>query len=280
MTRARVMPREARQILTRTSGYLRGFTHTLQPYVGCQFSCAYCYVREMAVQKANPYGLPWSGWISPKTNAAELLARAARRPSFARSRIFCSSATDPYTPLERRLGLTAGCLAVMEERPPEALVVQTRSPLVVRDRDLLARIPGAGVSFTVTTDDERIRRWLEPDSPRFRRRLEVLASLRSAGVRVQAALAPLLPCDPVRLARALAPHVDRVVVDDFFAGDGAGGRRSSETLARLAAAGYAEWARPGVAAGRLDVFRQILGADRVVHSEAGFNDLAWLGVAA
>ncbi len=280
MAHARILPREARQILTRTGGYLSGFTHSLQPYVGCQFSCVYCYVREMAVQKANPYRLPWSAWISPKTNAADLLAKAAVRPSFGGRRIFCSSSTDPYTPLERKLGLTAACLAIMAEHAPEALVVQTRSPLVVRDRGVIARIPGAGVSFTITTDDERVRRWLEPDSPRFRRRLEVLASLRASGVLVQAALAPLLPCDPARLARALAPHVDRVVVDDFFAGDGAGGRRSAVALKRLAAEGYAEWAQPGVAADRLDVFRRILGAERVVHSESGFNDLSWLGVAA
>lgn len=276
MARARVFPRESRQILTRTSGYLKGFTHSLQPYVGCQFSCAYCYVREMAVQKANPYGLPWSSWISPKRNAVELLARAAKRPSFARARIFCSSSTDPYTPLERSELLTRGCLEVMVEHPPDALVVQTRSPLVLRDADLIAKLPRAGVSFTVTTDDEAVRRELEPDSPRFARRLQVLASLRASGVRVQAALAPLLPCDPERLALALAPHVDRIVIDDFYAGDGAQGRRSGPALERLRALGYEAWAQPGVAERALGTFRDVLGPARVVHSQEGFNDLAWL----
>jgi DNA repair photolyase len=276
MAGARVFPREARSILTRTGGYLGGFTHTLQPYSGCQFSCSYCYVREMAVQRANPYGLAWSRWIAPKTNAPELLARAAARGALARARIFCSSATDPYVPLERRLALTRGCLEVMAAHPPLALVLQTRSPLVLRDVALLARIPHAGVSFTVTTADEEVRRRFEPDSPRIERRIATLAALRAAGLPVQAAIAPLLPGDPRRLAERLDPVVDRVVVDDFFRGDGAGGRRSGPALKALREQGFGAWAEPGYTAEATAVLRGVLGAERVVESQAGFNDTSWL----
>jgi len=280
MARARVFPRTARSILTRTGGYLSGYTHTLQPYAGCQFSCRYCYVREMAVQRANPFGLPWSAWIAPKTNAPELLARVAQRGGLARARIFCSSATDPYTPLEKRLALTRGCLEVMGAHPPAALVVQTRSPLVLRDAALLRGLPHAGVSFTVTTTDEAVRRIFEPDSPSVARRIATLAALRRAGVRTQAAIAPLLPGDPARLAELLDPVVDRVVVDDFFRGDGAGGRRSVAALNLLKERGLGAWAEPGYAAEAVAVLRRVLGAARVVESEAGFNDLSWLGIAA
>jgi DNA repair photolyase len=276
MAGARVFPREARSILTRTGGYHGGLTHTLQPYSGCQFSCRYCYVREMAVQRANPYGLAWSRWIAPKTNAPELLARAAARSTLARARIFCSSATDPYVPLEARLSLTRGCLEVMAAHPPLALVLQTRSPLVLRDVALLQRIPHAGVSFTVTTADEAVRRRFEPDSPRVARRIATLAALRAAGIPVQAAIAPLLPGDPARLAELLDPVADRVVVDDFFRGDGAGGRRSTAALKALREQGFGAWAEPGYAAEATAVLRRVLGAERVVESQAGFNDTRWL----
>jgi len=276
MAGARVFPRMARSILTRTGGYLSGFSHTLQPYSGCQFSCRYCYVREMAVQRTNPFGLAWSRWIAPKTNAPALLARVAARGALAHARIFCSSATDPYVPLEQRLGLTRGCLEVMAAAPPAALVVQTRSPLVLRDVALLARIPRAGVSFSVTTADEAIRRRFEPDSPRVARRIATLAALRAAGIPVQAAIAPLLPGDPRRLAELLDPVVDRVVVDDFFRGDGAGGRRSRAALEALRDQGFGGWAEPGYAAEASAVLRQVLGAGRVVESQAGFNDTSWL----
>jgi len=279
MSRARVFPRLARSILTRTGGYLSGFTHTLQPYSGCQFSCGYCYVREMAVQRTNPFGLPWSHWIAPKTNAPQLLARAAARGVLATARIFCSSATDPYTPLERRLALTRGCLEVMARHPPAALLIQTRSPLVLRDIALLRLLPRAGVSLTVTTADESVRRRFEPDSPSTAKRVAALAELRAAGIRVQAAISPLLPGDPERLAELLDPVVDRVVVDDFFRGDGAGGRRSQAALETLDRLGLGRWAQPGYAAEATAVLRRVLGPERVAESQEGFNDTSWLGPA-
>jgi DNA repair photolyase len=275
MSRARVIPRDARSILTRTSGFLAGFTHSLQPYVGCEFTCAYCYVRELAVQRANPHRLAWGEWIEPKRNAPALLARAAERGALGAARIFCSSATDPYTPLERSFRLTRGCLEVLAAHPPAALVLQTRSPLAERDLDVLARIPTALLSVTLTTDDERVRRLLEPDSPSIARRVALLGAARAAGVRTQAALAPLLPCDAERLAALVGPVADRVLVDDFFRGDGAGGRRSAAALARLRAEGFGAWTEPGYAAEATAVLRRRLGADRVVESQAGFADLAW-----
>src|SRR5690606_14362922 len=236
----------------------------------CQFSCVYCYVRELGVQRANPFRLPWSGWIAPKTNIAARLAREAARGHTREARIFCSSATDPYVPIERRLGLTRACLEVLVRHPPARLVVQTRSPFVVRDADLLARLPGALASMTVGTDEERVRRLLEPDAPSIALRIEALARLRAAGVRTQAAVSPLLPCDPARLARRLEPVAERVVLDDFFAGDGAGGRRSRAALARLREAGFAAWAEPGYAEVALEAFRRVFGAERVGWSAAGF----------
>jgi DNA repair photolyase len=276
MGRARIFPRQTRGILTRTGGYLFAFTHTLQPYLGCQFSCEYCYVRQMSVQRANPFGLPWSHWIAPKTNAPELLAALARRGALARARIFCGSTTDPYTPLERELELTRRCLAVLVEHPPAALVVQTRSPFVARDADLLARIPSALASVTVATDDEAVRRAFEPNAPGTGLRIGALAKLRAAGVRTQVAVSPLLPCDPERLARLLDPVADRVVVDDFFRGDGAAGRRSDAALAKLRRLGFGAWAERGYADEALEVFRRVLGPERVKLSCAGFNDLSFL----
>lgn len=270
MSRAQVFPRSTQRALTPTGGYLASFTHSLQPYSGCQFSCRYCYVREMTVQRANPYRLAWSAWIAPKLNAPARLRREGERGLLRGARVFCASVTDPYTPLEKKLALTRGCLEVMAEHPPAFLLLQTRSPLVLRDADLLARMPFALVSVTVPTDDEAVRRLLEPDSPSLRTRVEALRALRAAGVRTQAAVAPLLPGDPERLARRLEPVVERVVVDDFFRGDGAGGRRSREALACLREAGYAEWTEPGYADRAVDAFRAVLGAERVGVSAAGF----------
>lgn len=270
MGRAQLFPREATRILTPTGGYLGGFTHSLQPYAGCEFACAYCYVRELSVQRANPYRLPWSRWLAPKTNAAALLRRELARLDPAALRVFCSSATDPYTPAERRFGLTRACLEAFVESPPALLVVQTRSPLVARDADLIARIPTAIASMTVATDDERVRRLVEPNAPGTRLRVEALAALRAAGARTQAAVSPLLPCDAEKLARLLEPVAARVVVDDFFRGDGAGGRRSRAAIELLRANGFGAWTEPGYADAAIDVFVRIFGTERVGVSAEGF----------
>jgi DNA repair photolyase len=158
----------------------------------------------------------------------------------------------------------------MTEHPPAALLLQTRSPLVARDVDLLQRIPTVRVSMTIATDDERVRRAFEPNAPATRLRIDALRVLRDAGVRTQAAIAPLLPCNADRLATLLDAVVDRVVVDDFFEGDGAGGRRSGAALTRLRELGHAAFAEPGYAEATLARLRERLGAARVLRSQAGF----------
>ena len=70
--------------------------------------------------------------------------------------------------------------------------------------------------------------------------------------------------------------VDRVVVDDFFRGDGAGGRRSGPALKALREQGFGAWAEPGYAAEATAILRRVLGPERVVESQAGFNDTSWL----
>jgi DNA repair photolyase len=57
------------------------------------------------------------------------------------------------------------------------------------------------ISFSLTTDREDVRRHYEPHCESLEERLGSMAALRDAGLQVSATLAPLLPCDPERLAR-------------------------------------------------------------------------------
>lgn len=127
----------SKKILTEAKGYLDvGFTHSLNPYSGCAFSCRYCYVREMPIQRFKE--IPWGEWLDIKTNAAEnyrneiIKLRRKNKPV----NIFMSSATDPYQPIERKANITRAILAEMIENPPDFLQIQTRSPLITRDIDL------------------------------------------------------------------------------------------------------------------------------------------------
>ncbi|MEZ4832829.1 MAG: hypothetical protein R2873_12705 [Caldilineaceae bacterium] len=103
-------PKPAAGALTRTGGFLTGFTHTLQPYIGCRFGCAYCYVQGLSVHHFQRNGRAWGDYVYPRTGIADRLAaeltRLARRGQLTQTAIFMSSTTDPYQGAERVWGLT------------------------------------------------------------------------------------------------------------------------------------------------------------------------------
>lgn len=270
---------ETATILTPTRGYLTGYTHSLNPYQGCAFgkeSCPYCYVRAMPVQRFAR--APWGSWVRAKINAPERLSRELatlrRNGRFGSLRIFMSSATDPYQGAEARLGLTRQLLEILAASGPFGkLLVQTRSPLVERDLDLLVALGDrVVVSLTLETNRDEIRRQLTPTSPSVSRRLLTLERLTAAGLTTQAAISPVLPCDPIPFADLVAPRVRRAVVDTLVAGDGAEGRRSRQLgmPARLASLGYPDWLSSPVPDLLLDALRQRLGPALVGFSTEGF----------
>ncbi len=204
----------SRTILSRTSGFLlaAGFTHSLTPARNCTFGCSYCYVPTMRVQG----GLrmeDWRHWghhTTFKANAAALLRRELRPEQV----IYCSPLTDPYQPAEAERRLMPEVLAAVAANPPKVFVLQTRGPLILRDLALLQAIPRLRSRFSVTTDDEAVRQRFEPHCAPIAERLQVIRTLRAAGLRVHATLAPLLPCDAGRLAAMALEATEEDVIGD------------------------------------------------------------------
>ena len=271
---------EAMRALTPTGGFLSGFAYSLNPYTGCAFGagggCPFCYVRALPVAHARPGR--WGAWVIAKTNLPQLLeqelAALARSGKLADTTIFMSSATDPYQGVERRLGLTRRALEAFVRHPPRRLVIQTRSPLIERDLDVIGGMGERAIaSITLETDDDSVRRAITPTSPSVARRLMTMRRLRAAGIFTQIAIAPMLPNHPQRFAVLAAEASDRAIVDTYFDGDGASGRRSrargiGELYERL---GYADWFKPGAERELLAAMRSRLGDDRVLFSRDGFN---------
>ncbi len=238
----------ARDILTRATGFIGAYDFTLNPYSGCTFGCTYCYAaffNRTAEDRDN-----WGYWVRVKENAVELLQRRLRRtPDYLDDKaIYMSSVTDPYQPIERKARITRGILEVMAgtdrangaqplpldadsaspaaPAPKPRLVIQTRSPDVVRDCDLLRRIESNGgrvrVNMTVTTDDEDIRRVFEPHCPSNRTRLRAIAQVQADGIDTCITLTPLLlVTDAHAFADSLlATGVTRFVIQSFHFGRG------------------------------------------------------------
>lgn len=276
----RYITAQATRALTPTGGFLRGFAFSLNPYVGCAFGdaggCPFCYVRALPVAHTGEGA--WGKWVVAKSNLPELIEReldALRRAGkLAAATIFMSSATDPYQGIERRMGLTRRALEAFVRSPPRRILLQTRSPLIERDIDIIRTLGDRIIaSITVETDDESVRRAITPTSPAVVARLHTARRLRDAGIFTQLAIAPMMPNNPERFAMLADAAAERVVVDTYFDGDGSNGRRSralgiGELYQRL---GYGGWFRPGAEKDLIAALRARLGDGRVLFSGEGFN---------
>jgi DNA repair photolyase len=186
------------------------YDFTINPYAGCAFACSYCYVpkfpnREHTVEE-------WGSWINVKINAPELLRK--ERTRIFGSRVFFSSATDPYQYVELKYRLTRACLKELLKYQPAAVTMHTRSHLMMQDIDLLREFGGRlQVGLSLPTDDEEIRKQFEPNAPSIARRLSLLHKLVENGIAVYVSMSPLLPCNPERLVRLVQPYTSRVWVD-------------------------------------------------------------------
>ncbi len=181
--------------------------YTINAYTGCQHACAYCYACFMKKYTNHPE--PWGKFVDVKINAPELLRRkiAGAPPG----KVWLSGVCDAYQPVEKRYELTRKCLELLIQYG-WPVTVQTKSPLVLRDIDLLKRGTRVEVGFSIGTADERIRRILEPGAPPISERIEALDRLHRAGVRTFVMIAPLLP-KADGLAETLAGKVDSVLID-------------------------------------------------------------------
>ena len=105
-----------------------GVDYAVNPYIGCEHGCVYCYARFMS--RLGHRGEEWGSFVDVKVNAPQVLrAEAVRRKP---GRVLLSSVTDPYQPVERRFKLTRSILRILLDYG-YPIVVQTKSTLVLRD---------------------------------------------------------------------------------------------------------------------------------------------------
>ena len=158
---------EAKSALVRSK--IPGVSHVINPYLGCSHGCRYCYAVFMRKYSRAHAQARWGSFVECKGNIVELLRKELARRKKPGS-VMLSSVCDPYQPAERRWQLTRGCLEVLREFGWEVEIL-TRSPLVLRDLDLLTTMPQVSVGFSIGTDNEQVRsdsgtRCAAPSPPR------------------------------------------------------------------------------------------------------------------
>jgi len=194
---------QSKTILSRSQVY----DYVINPYVGCQHACSYCYARFM--KRFTGHKEPWGEFVDVKTNAADLLRVEINKKK--RAKVWVSGVCDPYQPLEAKYKLTRKCLEILAQNDWPA-VIQTRSPLVLRDIDILKEGRNFEVGLSITTADDDIRKLFEPHAPPIMARLRALDELHRAGIKTYAMIAPMLP-GAEGLAEYLGGKVDYIRVD-------------------------------------------------------------------
>jgi DNA repair photolyase len=171
------------------------FEQSINPYRGCEHGCVYCYARPSHAYLGLSPGLDFETRLFAKPDAAKLLTEELRRPGYRATPIAFGTNTDPYQPVERRLGITRALVEVLAacEHP---LTIVTKTALIERDLDLLAPMATKNlvqVFLSVTTLDRALARTLEPRAAAPLRRIQTIRAFAQAGVPVGVLAAPMIP---------------------------------------------------------------------------------------
>lgn len=167
---------------------------TFNPYTGCDHRCIYCYASSYIYNFAD---------CRPKKDLLAALKREAAK--LHGETVSIANSSDPYPRAEASAGLTRRCLEVLSESDCKIQLV-TKSNLVVRDDDLLSKIP-ATVALTITTDDDDLAKFIEPNAPAPSQRLRAAQDLIKAGIPVSVRIDPIIPTlndQPQKLIAELA----------------------------------------------------------------------------
>jgi len=185
----------ARSIISGNNSPDVPFERSINPYQGCEHGCIYCYARPTHAYLDLSPGLDFETKLAYKANAAQQLERELSKQGYRCASITLGANTDPYQPVEKRLGITREILQVLQRcRHPVSII--TKGALITRDLDILSELAQNGlcsVAVSITTLDNGLKRVMEPRAASHHARLAAIAALSDAGIPVTVLVAPVIP---------------------------------------------------------------------------------------
>ena len=160
-----------------------GADYVLNQYIGCQHACKYCYAKFMC--KWHKHG-KWGSWVVVKENLPELVKNES-----AEGKVYMSSVSDPYQPIEKEIKLTRRVLENMDKKT--RLGILTKSDLILRDIDVFKEFKDIEVGLTVNGFDGELKKEIEPLSPSNEKRIHALKVLYENGIKNYAFISPIIP---------------------------------------------------------------------------------------
>lgn len=246
--KALVMVAPRTKVLTKST--FKNYDVCMNPYVGCEFGCSYCYVRFFIKDKQRP----WGEFVRVREHLEEVLpkelakgqikladgrepvlndegtitlnekGKPASKPhhkylAISDARLVLGTMTDPYQPAEVKHRITRTALQILT-RPSvpqfKKVGIFTRSPLVLQDLDLITKLPMARVHFTITPYPSTVMRAIEPFSPMTERRWDTVKKLKEAGLRVHVNVSPIMPGLSESFIEEWVQRLAELKVDEYF----------------------------------------------------------------
>jgi DNA repair photolyase len=188
---------------------LPGLDYSLNPYRGCQHSCAYCYVPNVLRIKRNN----WGKFVDVKTNISTVLSNELRKKKSGVVAI--STVTDPYQAVEKKYKLTRYCLEqlLMHNFP---ISIQTKSDLIIRDIDLISKFTDIEVILSIGTLNDNERKQLEPYTSSISDRLEVLKEFSEIGINSSIFFGPIYPTVTDENLRFLVCELEKLGIKEIM----------------------------------------------------------------
>lgn len=193
--RTTVQVLHSKTIITRNKSPDIPFDRSVQPYVGCEHGCIYCFARPSHAYHDLSPGLDFETRLFAKPEAPALLRAELMKPGYSPRPIAMGTNTDPYQPIEGKWRITRGLLEVLAECD-HPVSITTKSDRVTRDLDLLAPMAAKGltaVCLSITSLDPKIARTVEPRAPHPEKRFAAVRKLADAGIPVFVSISPVIP---------------------------------------------------------------------------------------
>ncbi|GGZ17530.1 radical SAM protein [Echinicola pacifica] len=169
--------------------------YSVNPYMGCEHGCIYCYARNSHEYWGFDAGLGFETNIVVKHNIVESLKSQFDKRGYIPQAIMLSGNTDCYQPAERKFKLTRGILELcLKVKHPVSVI--TKNTLIARDQDLLQELAVHGlvhVYFSINHLDPKLKSVLEPRTASANKKIELIRQFTNAGIPCGIMVAPIIP---------------------------------------------------------------------------------------
>lgn len=183
--------------------------YVINPYIGCTHGCLYCYACFMG--RFTGHSEPWGSYLEPKEFCSLQLPKEQKGKT-----ILIGSVTDAYNPAEKTYQIMPKILEVLQNCHAHVEIL-TKSHLVLRDIELIKKIPDISIGISLAFTSQADVNILEPRASGIKERLNALKILHENGIRTYLFIAPYFPeiTNLAELIKLSSGIVDSICVENL-----------------------------------------------------------------